>query len=117
MRDRPRLLLAALLVLGLLVRLPFAGIDMHLSNDITVFTQWARLVELRGLSAVYQGTGINYPPLPLYLLGGAALLDTHVLHGGDSSSSRSSSCRASSAMSPPPGCWPGRSGGAGRATA
>ena len=84
MRDHPCLLLAALLVVGLLVRLPFAGIDTHLSNDITVFTQWARMVELRGLGAIYQGTGINYPPLTLYLLGGAALLDTYVLHGGDS---------------------------------
>ena len=84
MRDHPRLLLAALLLAGLLVRLPLAGIDTHLSNDIIVFIQWARLVEGRGLAAIYQGTGINYPPLTLYLLGGAALLDTHVLHGGDS---------------------------------
>jgi Gpi18-like mannosyltransferase len=84
MGDHPRLLLAALLLAGVLVRLPFAGIDTHLSNDISVFTQWARMVETRGLGAIYQGTDINYPPLTLYLLGGAALLDTHFLHGGDS---------------------------------
>jgi hypothetical protein len=81
--GHPRAVLAALLLAGLLVRLPFAGIDTHLSNDIIVFTQWARLVELRGLAAIYQDTSINYPPIPLYLLGGAALLDTHLLRGGD----------------------------------
>ena len=77
----PRAVLVALLLAGLLVRLPFAGIDTHLSNDIIVFTQWARLLELRGLAAIYQDPSINYPPIPLYLLGGAALLDTHLFRG------------------------------------
>jgi Gpi18-like mannosyltransferase len=83
---RPRTLLAALLLLGLLVRLPYLWVDTGTSNDVETFVRWARLTQAHGVTRIYHGTGVDYGPLAVYLLGAAARVEAHLpgaLRGGD----------------------------------
>lgn len=71
----------ALLLLALLLRFPFHG-----GTDLDIFIRWARLTQTHELSAVYQGTGINYPPVAVYLLATAGWIESHLpeaVRGGD----------------------------------
>ena len=84
--QHERVILAAILLFGLLVRLPFAAVDFHTTNDIDTYRRWARTIHVRGLATIYDGTDVNYPPLLLYVFGGAASVEAHlpvVLRAGD----------------------------------
>src|SRR3954451_24423666 len=70
-RRRELWLFAALLALGLLVRLPFAAVDFVPGGDTAIFQRWTRLIVSGGLENIYSGNGVNYGPLLLYLFGAA----------------------------------------------
>lgn len=61
-----RALLAALLLLGLLMRLPLLPVDTRTTADLAAFRTWARMVHAQGITTIYDGTRINYPPVLLY---------------------------------------------------
>src|SRR5436190_8622937 len=65
---------AAVLLAGLLVRLPFVGVDLRPTNDVVTYVRWARTIQSGGLENIYSGAGVNYPPLLLYAFGAAAAL-------------------------------------------
>ncbi len=71
----PRALLAALLLLGLLVRLPLLPYDYHNSRDLSNHRDWARALRDSGLTSIYDQPRVNYPPLSLYLFGSAIAVD------------------------------------------
>src|SRR5262245_17843791 len=84
--DHERLILAAILLLGLLIRLPFIGVDFHTTVDVGLYRHWAQLVHMHGLAAIYDGTDVDYPPLLLYVFGGASLVEAGLpasLRAGD----------------------------------
>jgi Gpi18-like mannosyltransferase len=68
--------LVLVLLLGLLVRLPFAAVDTHGSADLSTYRTWGAIVETRGLAAAYdadvRALSNAYPPLLYYLFGLAA---------------------------------------------
>ncbi|HLF28103.1 MAG TPA: hypothetical protein VJG32_17365 [Anaerolineae bacterium] len=70
--------MAAILVLGLLIRLPFAPIDFRASNDLDVYKHWGRTAHATGLLTLYERTSANYPPLLLYWFSGAAAIEAHI---------------------------------------
>lgn len=72
---RARLPIAAILLLGLFIRLPFLAADFHATNDLDAYRLWARVIHTQGLAAVYEQTDANYPPLLLYAFGFAASLE------------------------------------------
>jgi hypothetical protein len=72
-RNHVRLMLATVLLCGLLIRLPFIATNFHNAADLDLYKHWAKLVATRGLTTIYEHTGIDYPPLLLYLFGGAQL--------------------------------------------
>jgi hypothetical protein len=62
--------LAAILLLGLLIRVPTIVVGWHAANDINTYIRWGRAIEAQGLENAYVGTDISYPPVLLYLFGG-----------------------------------------------
>lgn len=97
MRRRFRLLHSCLLppasclvvlALALLIRLPFAAIDFAPTNDLETYRRWAHATQTLGLVNIYTlgGSEVDYPPLILYWLAGAAWLADHLPlgWGGDS---------------------------------
>src|SRR4051812_44098614 len=64
--------LAAVLLLGVLIRLPFLITGFHQARDFETYIRWGRFAELHGLSEVYTGSDVSYPPLLLYFFHGAA---------------------------------------------
>ncbi len=70
--------LAAILLLGLLIRLPTIATGFHAAHDINVYIHWGGLVQTQGLSNVYAGPEVVYPPLLIYLFGGAVWLEAHL---------------------------------------
>ena len=78
--------MAAIFVGGLLVRLPFARVDFHTSVDMANLRSWARAARDEGLTDVYTKTTAIYPPVTIYVLAGAAAIETRLpprLHEGD----------------------------------
>ncbi len=68
-RTRVNRLLAALLVVGLVVRLALIG-SAGFKNDIGLFGYWATMVVVHPLSQFYATGGfVDYPPGYLYVLG------------------------------------------------
>jgi Gpi18-like mannosyltransferase len=69
-----RLILVAVLLLGLLVRVPFAAVDLHISADMDNYLRWGMFAREEGLPAVYalREAASPYPPLLLYLFSAAA---------------------------------------------
>jgi hypothetical protein len=80
-------LLAAVLCLGLLIRLPFVATDSGISGDLGFFRQWARTIHEEGLVVLAQTTNTPiYQPIALYLMGLAGWLEAlspAVWRGGD----------------------------------
>jgi Gpi18-like mannosyltransferase len=76
--QRYGLSLAVVLMLGLLVRVPVIAIDFNTTADVRLYIGWTRTLQVRGLVGAYDGTGINYPPLLLYALGGAGWLEAQL---------------------------------------
>ncbi len=72
-----RVILAAVLLLGLFLRLPLLPLDFGASIDLTTFRSWARTIHNQGLVAIYDVPGVNYPPLLLYWFGTAAAISAH----------------------------------------
>src|SRR5581483_7559138 len=66
--NHARILLAAILLIGLLIRLPFAAIDFHNSADLRLYMDWAKAARTSGLAAIYSVPSLDYPPLFLYFL-------------------------------------------------
>ncbi|HZQ06701.1 MAG TPA: hypothetical protein VFD70_08985 [Anaerolineae bacterium] len=76
--NHARILLAAILLIGLLIRLPFAAIDFHNSADLRLYMDWAKAARTSGLAAIYSVPSLDYPPLFLYFLAGADWLTTNL---------------------------------------
>lgn len=72
--SRAQILLAVVLLCGVLIRLPFATRDIHITIDLQLLLGWVKTIQTLGLSHVYENPQINYPPLSLYLLGAASWL-------------------------------------------
>lgn len=70
--------ISAVIVLGLLVRLPFLATDFHTSNDLDSLRRWARVIHERGLTEVYAASDANYPPLLLYAFGISAAFESRL---------------------------------------
>jgi hypothetical protein len=66
--------LLLVLALALLIRLPFLPTNAHVSGDIKIYRNWSELIYRYGLTTIYDSPTVNYPPLLLYYLGGAAWL-------------------------------------------
>ncbi len=62
----------------MLIRIPFAPLNLLAGSDLDAFRRWARLIQASGMAAVYTNAGVDYPPLNLYLFGGAAWLADHL---------------------------------------
>src|SRR5262249_6374435 len=75
-RFSERHLLATILLLALLVRLPFLIPQFQPSADLVIFIRWVRLIQAQGLANSYNGTGIDYPPLSLYWLAARGWLES-----------------------------------------
>ena len=75
---RRSLAVAAILLVGLLVRLPLVNADMHTSSDLESFVRWATTAHERGVTQIYDGTDVNYGPLSVYLFATAAFVETHL---------------------------------------
>ncbi|TMC50859.1 MAG: hypothetical protein E6J26_09855, partial [Chloroflexi bacterium] len=60
--------LAAVLLLGLLVRLPFVSIDFRASSDLQEFRTWQDQAQAVGLDRVYEDGAVAYPPVWPYWL-------------------------------------------------
>src|SRR5690348_14328207 len=71
-----RIALAAVLALGLGIRLPFVVAGYHVSQDLAVFLGWGRFIQTHGLTNAYQLPQVNYPPLLLYLYSSALGIQT-----------------------------------------
>src|SRR5437773_54176 len=69
---------ASMLLLGALVRLPFAAVDLRPSGDMQTYERWARTIQAGGLSSAYDGEQAAYPPLLLYVFGAAAFAGEHL---------------------------------------
>lgn len=72
--------LVAILALGLLIRAPTIVAGYYASIDPDIYVRWGRVIETRGLPNSYNGTDVDYPPLLLYLFGGAAWVESQLLH-------------------------------------
>lgn len=57
------------------MRLPFLTVDPGITVDVGIFIRWARLAHRGGVAEVYSTPGVNYGPLSVLLLAGAAWLD------------------------------------------
>ena len=67
--------LAAILLAGLLVRLPFAFFNAHVSVDMGIFVEWARAIADHGLVAMTDNVHVVvYPPLSMLLIGAAGVV-------------------------------------------
>jgi|SRR5688572_15564119 len=79
--------LALVLLAGLLVRLPLAWLDPHVSADLGLFRGWARVAAEDGMVAVSITTDVtHYQPIALYLIGLAGWIESQlpaVLRRGD----------------------------------
>jgi len=71
-------IIVAILLLGLLLRLPFAAREFRTTSDVETYRRWARTIRQQGLETIYAGTDVDYPPLILYLLGGAAKVEAQL---------------------------------------
>lgn len=60
------------MLLAVLVRLPFQP-----GLDADILVRWIRAIQSNGLATIYAGTGVNYPPVSLYLLTVAGWLESH----------------------------------------
>lgn len=61
------------MLLALLVRLPFQpGIDAD------IFVRWSRAIQAHGLTAIYDGTGVDHGPVAMYFLAVAAWIAAHL---------------------------------------
>ena len=69
MRPIPRNLFRILLVAYLLLRLYMATLPGYV-NDVQSYKRWALGTAISGVSAAYETTGVDYPPLFLYVLWG-----------------------------------------------
>ncbi|MEP7198708.1 MAG: hypothetical protein ABI874_02715 [Chloroflexota bacterium] len=77
-RFSERQLLAAIIALALLARLPFALAPSHDSVDLDAFARWVRLIQTRDLTTIYDGTRIDYPPLSIYLFAALGWLESQL---------------------------------------
>ncbi len=78
-RRHERTALAAILVAGLLVRLPFAFADTRMSPDMAIFVDWARTIAGNGLVSMTDAvTVVVYPPLSMVLIGSAGVFASWV---------------------------------------
>lgn len=71
--SRHRLLLALVLASAFIVRLPL--ITESRTLDTRIFVRWARLANEGGLAHVYAAPGVNYGPVSVLLLAGAARVE------------------------------------------
>lgn len=71
-------IIVAILLLGLLLRLPFAAREFRTTSDVETYRRWARTIRQQGLETIYAGTDVDYPPLILYLPGGAAKVEAQL---------------------------------------
>src|SRR5690348_5559552 len=74
--HRPRAALAALLLLGLLIRLPPILAGFHVSRDLELYIRWGQAMQAGGVLNAYGGPIVNVNrPLLLYLFDGAAWVE------------------------------------------
>src|SRR3954465_2867243 len=66
-----RIALVVLLTLGMLIRLRFVLAGFALARDLETYIRWGQVVQTRGLADAYRDSDVSYPPLLLYLFGGA----------------------------------------------
>ncbi|MCI0394223.1 MAG: hypothetical protein L0332_11825 [Chloroflexi bacterium] len=68
--------LVAVLLLGLLVRLPWLAGDLNLTADLPIFREWVRLIQAHGLAEFYGRTPHTaYGPVSAYLYGAAGWVE------------------------------------------
>lgn len=71
-------MLAAILLVGLLIRLPTAAVDFGRVTDVQVLGTWATTAQAVGLAHVYEAVRVNYPPVFVYWLAVAGWLDAQL---------------------------------------
>lgn len=65
-RTRERLLLLLILSVGLLIRLPFVAVDLHVSGDLDIIVGWSNAMAAGGLAQLLSvSDAILYPPLAM----------------------------------------------------
>ena len=71
--------LAVILLIGLLVRLPFAHLDPRVAADLELMRGWARIIATQGLVAVSSASEVtHHQPLAMYLIGLAGWIEAHL---------------------------------------
>ncbi len=78
LQRREKLILAAILAAGLLIRLPFLSTDFRTTNDVEFYRRWARTIRASGLPAIDQEPTVNDPPVLLYAFGAASTLEARL---------------------------------------
>lgn len=83
LRSHRGWLCALILLLGLLVRLPFAPMDFSASSDLKTFMDWQRTAQTLGLERIYESGKVDYPPIWLYWLAAAGWIRERIAPASD----------------------------------